>query len=146
MVEIMPMKILAILVYLSASATTVTPPADGTLPAVRTPPAVVEEKHCGWLVNPAFRNWWLSDQDGKWVISEPDVYEAEGIEAMPDLSVGEYNSTSSYGSYGYACACVYGKADEDSHQFISVRGVKVNTLAECESDMNLPLPPDNSDQ
>lgn len=137
--EIMCMKTFAVLIYLTASTVT-TPPVEQQIPAP------VEEKHCGWLVNPDFRNWSLLDADRKWIISEPDGYEAEGSDKMPDLASGEYTSTSQYGSYGYACACVYGKGDYDSSQILSIKRVEMKTLGECEADINLPIPPDDANQ
>lgn len=129
----MCMKIFAVLVCAGVSL-------------LATGSASAEDKRCGWLVNLEFRSWWLSDQESKWLISEPDGYEAEGADKMPEISAGEYTKIGDIGNYGYACACVHGITDLDSSQFTQVKWVEMRPMAECEANINLPLPPENADE
>ena len=105
-----------------------------------------DEHHCGWLANLAYQDWWLADADHKWLISEPDGYEAEGIEKMPDITTGEYTATTDTGNYGYTCACVHGSTETDASRFSRIIWVEPKEMAQCESDLNLPPPPEKSDQ
>ncbi|WP_348530057.1 DUF4087 domain-containing protein [Rhizobium sp. RU35A] len=68
-------------------------------------PADAAEKRCGWVQNPTPGNFWLDDREGSWtILTQGDRAEPEGIDALPDLSAGEFVETN--GHYGYACACM----------------------------------------
>lgn len=94
------------------------------------------EKRCGWLDNPTPANWWLTDRDGEWGISFQDGYQANGMENIPDLSVGEYVETNGY--YGYACACMDVTADRSTLKITNIYSVEQLPLAACHQDSALP--------
>lgn len=96
------------------------------------------EKRCGWLENPSWGNWWLLDQDGKWIIREKDGYEAEGSENLPDISAGDYVSTNN--NYGYACGCLNAIIDADSFRVTQLNFIELKTVDECQANADLPIP------
>lgn len=96
------------------------------------PAAAHAERRCGWLENPATRSWSLNDADGGWTIMDnTGSPAAEGMDEIPDLTVGEYVRT--YAAHGYACACM--DVDTDDEQTITrIHSVRQLPLSRCRSD------------
>jgi hypothetical protein len=67
-------------------------------------PATAQQR-CGWYDNPTPSNFWLTDKEGEWTIGMQGMYQAEGIENMPDMSKRGWVITNG-SSYGFGCACM----------------------------------------
>lgn len=94
------------------------------------------EQRCGWLQNPTPANWFLVDNAGRWTIGVQGGYQAQGMEAIPDLSRAEYVETN--GSYGYACACLRVATNSQTRQITRIYQVRQLPLATCREDPALP--------
>jgi hypothetical protein len=99
--------------------------------------AAAAENRCGWVQNPTPGNWWLTDADGQWTIMTQGSYEAPGMDAIGDISAGDYVANN--GNYGYACGCMNVETDGEGvvTQIYSFRQL---SIAKCENDSALPAP------
>ena len=98
------------------------------------------ERRCGWLFNPTPANWWLTDRDGQWILSEQGGYHAPGLDEMPDMARGGWVSTN-VGSYGYGCACLEVILDRKHGKIARLIGAEQLPLSRCRSDRALPPEP-----
>ncbi|MGV3548738.1 DUF4087 domain-containing protein [Rhizobium sp.] len=97
----------------------------------------VAENRCGWVQNPTPGNWWLTDADGQWTIMTQGSYEAPGMDAIGDISAGDYIANN--GNYGYACGCM--NVDTDGEGVITrIYSFRQLSIAKCENDSALPSP------
>lgn len=102
-----------------------------------TATAQAAENRCGWVQNPTPGNWWLTDADGQWTIMTQGSYEAPGMDAIGDISAGDYVANN--GNYGYACGCM--KVDTDGEGVVTrIYSFRQLSIAKCENDSALPAP------
>ncbi|TRL37434.1 DUF4087 domain-containing protein [Rhizobium straminoryzae] len=95
------------------------------------------EKRCGWVQNPTPGNFWLDDREGSWtILTQGDRAEPEGIDALPDLSAGEFVETN--GHYGYACACMSVETNRTEMRITRINSVQQLPVAKCRNDRTLP--------
>ena len=68
--------------------------------------AMAAEYRCGWIENPGPSTWWMTDKDGRWVISTQGGYSvgSQSIDYLPNVIPNEYIRVS--GIYGYSCGCL----------------------------------------
>ncbi|MBT9370965.1 DUF4087 domain-containing protein [Rhizobium sp. CSW-27] len=103
--------------------------------------AQAEEKRCGWVQNPTPGNFWLDDRDGSWtILTQGSDEEPEGIDALPDLSAGEFVETN--GHYGYACACLSVETNRAEMRITRISSARQLPIATCRTDRTLPDPGD----
>ncbi len=97
-------------------------------------------RRCGWLENPTPGNWWLTDQNGQWVLATQGAPQPtpDPMDAIPDISTHDYVKTN--GEYGYACACLEGQFDEATKGVLKVTAFKQLPLQACRTDKKLPKP------
>lgn len=99
--------------------------------------ALAAENRCGWVENPTPGNWWLTDADGQWMIMTQGSYEAPGMDAIGDISAGDYVANN--GNYGYACGCM--NVDTDGEGTITyIYSFRQSSIGKCENDDNLSAP------
>lgn len=94
------------------------------------------ETRCGWLQNPTPANYWLIDRDGEWTIMAQGGYQAEGWDAMPDMSARGWVAVN--GHYGYGCACLTVTTDRQSHRVTRIHSARPVPLRQCRADPRLP--------
>jgi hypothetical protein len=90
------------------------------------------EERCGWLSNSATGKWDLYDTRGAWQIMflGGDSSQAEGMDKIPDLTLGEYVRT--FATKGYGCACM--DADTDDDAITRIHSVRQLPLSRCRTD------------
>ena len=98
-------------------------------------PVGAAERRCGWLANPTPANYWLNDRDGEWTISEQGGYQAEGMDAMPDMSTRGWVKTNGY--YGYGCACMTVETDRKTTRITKIISASPRPLKQCRADRHL---------
>jgi hypothetical protein len=99
-------------------------------------PATAAERRCGWLANPTPSNYWFTDRDGEWTISEQGGYQADGMDVMPDMSSRGWIVTNG-SSYGYGCACMTVETDRKSKRIIRIIAASSRPLKQCRADRHL---------
>ena len=82
-------------------------------------------------------NFTLRDRDGEWTISEQGGYEARGADKIPDLSGDEFVDL---GPHGYACGCIDGVMNAQTHEVVGIIGFTQKKLKDCLADDELPYP------
>lgn len=92
------------------------------------------ENRCGWFVNPTPANAWLNDKDGEWIIGVQGGFQAEGD--YPDFPDDQWVKTNV--NYGYGCACIRGKFDNDSKKILEILSSTIKPLSACKKDASLP--------
>jgi len=100
--------------------------------------ANVVETRCGWLFNPKPRNWYLIDNDGRWIISQQGGYEAKGMDNLP-TNEKDYVKTNGY--YGYACVCMDVVTDSARLRISETCGGESLPLSTCRQYPNVPKNP-----
>jgi hypothetical protein len=118
----MPMRLAALLVALAAA----------------TPPAMAQERRCGWIHNPTPANWWLVDRDGRWDIMQQGGTRPAGMDNIPDLTERHWVRTN--GWYGYGCACMSVATDARTRSIRRIDAVQQLPLERCNADRALPRP------
>ncbi len=103
------------------------------------PCALSAERRCGWLRNPTPGNWSLIDRNGEWLLSAQGGHEAEGLEAMPDMTGAGWVVTNGV-SYGHGCACLTVEADPKGRRILRLLAAQALPLARCRADRSLPPP------
>ena len=101
-------------------------------------PGSAAERRCGWVENPTPANWWLRDREAEWTLSTQGMYEAPGIDTMPDMRANGWVKTN--GEYGYGCGCMVVEVDRASKLITRLISVKSAPLARCRADRALPAP------
>lgn len=101
-------------------------------------PAAAQERRCGWIHNPTPGNWWIEDRDGRWDIAFQGENRPPGMDAIPDLTAGEWQRTN--GWYGYGCACMTVVTDARAMRIRRIvdDSVEQLPLARCRADRALP--------
>lgn len=97
--------------------------------------AMAAEMRCGWLANPTPGNWFFTDRDESWTLRwQGGEYEPLGMDAIGDISAGDYRKVN--GNYGYACACM--KVDTTIFQsepyVTAIHSFEQIPLARCDAD------------
>ena len=122
-------------------------PAEGAAPAVAASAAAPSPapadpaaaprsaRRCGWIHNPTPGNWWLTDRDGEWILAAQGGRQAEGMDAMPDMSAGEWVKTN--GHYGYGCACLTLTAERGTRDVLRLSDPQPEPLAQCRADLGV---------
>lgn len=120
-------------------------PAPSPTPAVnpesapaRPAKAAETARRCGWLHNPTPGNWWLTDRAGEWILAAQGGRQAEGMDALPDMSGPGWQEVN--GHYGYGCACLTLTADPATREVAAVADPQPKPLAVCRADRSLPTP------
>ena len=111
--------------------------AIGAAPATDSAASTKPVKLCGWIRNPTPANWWLVDRAGQWLISRQGGYEAEGLDAVPDLSGPRWIVTNG-SSYGYGCGCVTADIDRKAMTITRIYVMKQRAISACRADKKLP--------
>ncbi len=93
-------------------------------------------KLCGWFLNPTPANVWLVDRQAEWIVSTQGGAEAEGD--WPQFKPAQWVKTN--GNYGHGCACLRVVADPDTHQIVSIKSARAQSLAVCQRDRSLKAP------
>ncbi len=106
------------------------------LAMVLTAGTAAADTRCGWIDNPTPGNWWLTDAAGEWTIGTQGGTQAEGMEAIPDLTTGEWVETN--GSYGYGCICLEVETHRAAMQITRILAAEPLPLARCTADPALP--------
>ena len=96
------------------------------------------ERLCGWLINPTPGNWWLRDRTAEWVLAEQGRFQAENLDAMPDMSRHGWVETN--GSYGHGCACLDVALTPGSRRIARLLAARPLPLKRCAADRSLPRP------
>jgi Protein of unknown function (DUF4087) len=96
------------------------------------------EKRCGWFQNPTPANAWLSDRDGRWLISTQGGYSAIG-DWPPKFQPNQWIRTN-VDSYGYGCACLDVIADKKTRRIIKIKSSQAKSLQVCRTDRYLREP------
>ena len=71
-------------------------------------------------------------------MSEQGIYQAAGLDDMPELTTRGWVRTN--GNYGYGCLCITGTFDSRRHQVIRIGTAEAVPLARCLADRTLPSP------
>ena len=100
--------------------------------------AQAAERRCGWLANPTPGNYWLTDREAEWTLSEQGGEPVPGMERMPDFTTRAWVRTN--GSYGYGCACVVMEVDRTSRWARRIVSAEQLPLARCRADRALRTP------
>ena len=98
-------------------------------------PVSAAERRCGWLANPTPSNFWFTDRNGEWTISEQGGYQADGMDNMPDMTTRGWVKTNGY--YGYGCACMSVKTDSSTKRIANILSASPRPLKQCRLDRNL---------
>ena len=98
-------------------------------------PASAAERRCGWLSNPTPSNFWITDRNGEWTISEQGGYHAENMDAMPDMSTRGWVKTNGY--YGYGCACMTVETERETMRITKILSASPRPLKQCRADRHL---------
>jgi len=98
------------------------------------------QRRCGWLFNPSPANWWLTDRDGEWTLSEQGGPQAEGLDQLTKMKRPDWVSTN-VGSYGYGCACLELVLQAEEKRVSRLLSAEALPLARCRSDPALPSEP-----
>lgn len=93
------------------------------------------ETRCGWFSNPTTANIWLYDRDGEWTIGVQGGYQVEGDWDWPDFKPGQWVKTN--GNYGYGCACLQTRVDNETHHVLEIKSSRALPLATCRQDRSL---------
>jgi hypothetical protein len=98
------------------------------------------EKRCGWFQNPTPANAWLSDRDGRWLISTQGGYHTIG-NWPPKFQPNQWIRTN-VGSYGYGCTCMDVRVDRatNPHRIIEIKSSQSQPLKVCRTDRYLREP------
>ncbi len=103
-------------------------------PGISTAPEVSQvETRCGWFSNPTPANASLYDRDDEWIIGVQGGYQAEGD--WPSFGPGQWVKTNV--NYGYGCACMQVRVNNESHEVIEIASSRARPLSACRSDRNL---------
>lgn len=96
------------------------------------------ERRCGWLANPTPANFWLTDADGTWTLSEQgrDLGNRFHDISWPEFAADQWVETN--GSYGYGCACFDGVVDHRSANVVRIDRLAPRPLNACLADPALP--------
>lgn len=64
--------------------------------------------------------------------------EPDGMEAIPDISEGDYVRTN--GNYGYACACMTVDTDAAEGRILAIHAFRQLPISQCKNDPALSAP------
>jgi len=87
------------------------------------------ETRCGWLHNPTPSNWWLTDRNGRWIISTQGGSQAAGMDNMPPMDDRKYVRTNGY--YGYTCTCLKVTTDAKKMRILRIQSSEQLPLKTC---------------
>jgi hypothetical protein len=96
----------------------------------------VNEKRCGWFVNPTPGNAWLHDKDAEWIIGAQGGHQAEGD--WPEFEDRDWVKTNVH--YGYGCACLDVETDKKAEKITNILSAKSMPLANCRNGKAPPEP------
>lgn len=94
------------------------------------------ETRCGWFNNPTPANIWLYDRDGEWTIGVQGGYQVNGDWPWPAFKRGQWVRTNA-GSYGYGCACLQLRVNQQTHEVVEIKTSRARPLAQCRQDASL---------
>ena len=125
----------------SQTAASVAAPAAAATTSIRVAANRTQgtaERRCGWLANPTPANFWLTDADGTWTLSEQgrDLGNRFHDISWPEFSADQWVETN--GSYGYGCACFDGVVDPASAIVTRLDRLQPRPLNSCLADPALP--------
>lgn len=100
--------------------------------------ATVRETHCGWFVNVTPGNFELDDAQGQWTLAQQGGYQAEGLDALPDMSAKGWVETN--GPHGHSCACMTMSVDHTTLLVTHLYSARPVPLKQCRANRHLPKP------
>ena len=103
--------------------------------AASATPSGAPQLRCGWLDNGTPGNFELLDRTDQWTIAEQGGYQADGFDAMPDMS--SKGTVLTNGSHGFSCACITAIFDRAEHKVVRVIRAEPRPLRQCRADRRL---------
>lgn len=89
---------------------------------------------CGWFDNPSPGNVTLTDRDGEWIIAEQGGHQIPWT--RPRFGPGQWVAAGR-GSYGYGCACLKLRADDETREVSRIESARARPLSACRTDAAL---------
>ncbi|MDO6414381.1 DUF4087 domain-containing protein [Sphingomonas sp. BIUV-7] len=96
------------------------------------------ETRCGWFVNVTPGNFELDDAQGQWTLAQQGGYQAEGLDALPDMSAKGWVAIN--GPHGHSCACMTVSVDRSTMLVTHFYAARPVPLERCRADRRLPKP------
>ncbi len=96
-------------------------------------PSAGFETRCGWFTNPTPANVWLFDREAEWTIGVQGGYQLDGDWPWPIFKRGQWVRTNT-GNYGYGCACLQLRVNQQTHEVIEIKSARARLLAQCRND------------
>lgn len=116
-----------------AGATTTPPPQPAAAPPAGA--GAQFATRCGWFSNPTPANISLHDSEDEWVVGVQGGHQVENDWPWPEFKPRQWVKTN--GNYGYGCACLEMRVDDETHEVLEIRSTRAKTLAACRQDRAL---------